>query len=105
MIAIAGVCFAGWERTYGGVGNEMAFSIRQTPDNGFIVAGSWESDEGNVLLIKIDDTGDTVFTRSYGGESYGGASSMDQASNGDFVVFGAKEDSLGEYGSIPVKNR
>ncbi len=43
-----------WTRTYGSVDDDCAYSIKNTPDNGFIIAGSTSS---GVYLIKTDSLG------------------------------------------------
>jgi hypothetical protein len=37
-----------WEKSLGGDSNEIAYSIKQTPDGGYIVAGSSNSINGDV---------------------------------------------------------
>jgi len=37
-----------WQKTYGGTSFESAFSIQQTPDGGFIVAGNSKSNNTDV---------------------------------------------------------
>ena len=65
-----------WTRTYGGTLNDYSHSIAQTRDGGYVLAG-WTNSFGagnyDVYLIKTDASGDTVWTRTYGGtsEDYG----------------------------------
>jgi hypothetical protein len=37
-----------WEKTFGGTRMEQAYSVRETPDGGYIVVGFSESDDGDV---------------------------------------------------------
>jgi hypothetical protein len=37
-----------WERSYGGSHNEVGNSVRQLTDGGYIIAGSSESDDGDI---------------------------------------------------------
>ncbi|MCP4632990.1 MAG: T9SS type A sorting domain-containing protein [candidate division Zixibacteria bacterium] len=59
-----------WTKTYGGIGSESAVNFRQTSDGGFIIVG-WTSTYGNgdldLWLIKTNEQGDTVWTKTYGG--------------------------------------
>ncbi len=59
-----------WTRTYGGSNDERAYSIQQTLDNGYIVAG-WTASFGaqgtDIYLVRTDSIGDTLWTRRYGG--------------------------------------
>jgi len=58
-----------WSRTYGGSGNEYAYSVKQTQDGGYIIAGYSDSFAPyyDVYIIKTDSNGDTVWTRTTGG--------------------------------------
>jgi hypothetical protein len=49
-----------WAKTYGGTNNERAYSVRQTSDGGYIVAGwtfSFGAGNGDLFLIKTDANG------------------------------------------------
>ncbi|HBU31209.1 MAG TPA: hypothetical protein DEB14_02670, partial [Dictyoglomus sp.] len=70
-----------WQKTYGGSNDDEAFSIQQTTDGGYIVAGWTESfGAGNrdVYIIKLDSNGNKVWEKTYGGEYYDRASSIQQ---------------------------
>jgi len=65
-----------WVRTYGGEGTDEAKCLRQTLDGGYIMAGkTWSFGEGNsdVYVIRTDENGDTLWTRTCGGaaDDYG----------------------------------
>ena len=80
-----------WTRTYGGTGYEYGYSVQQTSDGGYIVAGRTES-FGNglsdVYLIKTNASGDTLWTRTYGGANWDYGYSVQQTSDGGYVVTG-----------------
>ena len=60
-----------WERTYSGVPYDWASSIKETADGGYIIAGYTEcfgAQEGDVWVIKVDNSGDVLWERRYGGE-------------------------------------
>ncbi|MGC8814396.1 MAG: hypothetical protein ACP5QL_08340, partial [Dictyoglomus sp.] len=51
-----------WEKTYGGSKNDGAYSIQQTTDGGYIVAGytnSFGAGYGDFYIIKTDSEGNT----------------------------------------------
>jgi len=51
-----------WEKTYGGSKNDVAYSIQQTTDGGYIVAGvtnSFGAGDSDVYVIKMDSVGNT----------------------------------------------
>jgi len=60
---------AGWERVYGGAGDEQAFSIVQTADGGFIIAGIYNEElygQTDALFLKIDSSGELEWQSSFG---------------------------------------
>ena len=80
-----------WTRTYGGSLDDGAYSIQQTTDEGYIVAGSTLSFGAggyDFYLVKTNSQGDTVWTRTYGGSSYDGANSVQQTLDGGYIVAG-----------------
>ncbi len=112
-----------WTTTYGGISDDQGYSVQQTADGGYIVTGytsSYGTGEDNVCLIKTNGSGDTLWTRTYGGDSTSHGNAVRQTSDGGYIVagytnsFGAglndvyliKTDSLGDtlwtrtYGGI-----
>jgi len=60
------VMMAGWLKAYGA---GEGFSVQQTNDGGYIVAGTTKSlgdPQGDIWLLKFNDTGDTLWTKVYG---------------------------------------
>jgi hypothetical protein len=54
-----------WAKTYGGDGVSEGYSVQQTSDGGYIIAGSISSFDHNIYLIKTDANGDAVWTMTY----------------------------------------
>jgi hypothetical protein len=80
-----------WARSYGGAGVEQAYSVHQTSDGGFIVAGSTSSSGagGNdAWLIRLNQLGQIIWQKAYGtlGNDY--AVGAQQTTDGGFVVSG-----------------
>jgi hypothetical protein len=80
-----------WTRTYGGTGDDYGQSVQQTTDGGYIVAGQTSSSGAggyDVCVIKTDASGDTLWTRTYGGTGDDYGQSVQQTSDGGYVVAG-----------------
>ncbi|MCP4631383.1 MAG: T9SS type A sorting domain-containing protein, partial [candidate division Zixibacteria bacterium] len=80
-----------WTQTYGGASHDIAESVQQTTDGGYILGGYTESyGAGNrdFYLIKTDSSGDTLWTRTYGGAAYDYAESVQQTTDGGYIMTG-----------------
>lgn len=80
-----------WIRTYGGSFDDEAWSVDETTDAGFIVAGYTESfgvGGKDVYLVRVDSNGDTLWTKTFGGPQDDQAYSVQQTSDGGFIVAG-----------------
>jgi uncharacterized delta-60 repeat protein len=80
-----------WAKTYGGTGYDWAYSVQQTPDGGYIVAGyttSFGVGGGDIFLIKTDANGNVQWAKTYGGTGYDDAYSVQQTSDGGYIVAG-----------------
>ena len=80
-----------WNQTFGGREAEEAKSIQQTTDGGFIIAGSTAScgnGDEDVWLIKTDPWGNEEWNRTFGGSVLDNASSVQQTSDGGFIIAG-----------------
>jgi len=79
-----------WAKTYGGMNADFAYSVQQTSDGGYMVAGTTFSfgAGGDILLIKTDANGDIMWAKTYGGTNFDFASSVQQTSDGGYIVAG-----------------
>jgi len=83
-----------WDRTFGGGNDDRAYSIIQTKDGGYVVAGYTESrgaGKADVWVIKLDKDGNKVWDRTFGGYHPDEADSIVQARDGGYVVAGWTE--------------
>ncbi len=84
-----------WERTFGGSYNDMGRCVRQTDDGGFIVAGYHKkgpsTDSIDVYLIRTNASGDSLWTRTYGGNYWDEGYSVDLTLDGGCIVSGFSE--------------
>jgi hypothetical protein len=94
-----------WQKCLGGTNVDQAFSIQQTSDGGFIVAGGTWSNDGDMSgnhggsdywVVKLNSSGDIEWQKCLGGTDYDGASSIQQTSDGGFIVTGGKVSNDGD---------
>ncbi|HOP95404.1 MAG TPA: hypothetical protein PL130_06525 [Dictyoglomaceae bacterium] len=79
-----------WERSFGGENWTEANCIQETADGGYIVAGYIRSGTGdrNVYILKLDKDGNLNWERSFGGEDWEEASSIQQTADGGYITAG-----------------
>lgn len=86
-----------WQKCFGGSDQELATSVQQTSDGGFIVAGHSMSNDGDVTghkgsfdywIIKISAAGILQWQQSLGGSGTDFAYSVQQTSDGGLIVGG-----------------
>jgi hypothetical protein len=102
-----------WQKTYGGNSYDEAFSIKQTSDGGYIVAGSSASSTGDVVghlggddfwVLKLDNNGTVEWKNVLGGTGNEIARSIQQTADGGYFVAGYTEsddhDVSGNHGGF-----
>jgi len=94
-----------WQRSLGGSGDDVAYSIQQTSDGGFIVAGRSNSNDGDVSgnhgsadywVVKLNSSGEIVWQTSLGGSSWDFVPSIQQTADGGFIVAGGSTSNDGD---------
>jgi len=88
-----------WQKSLGGSGsNDRANAIQQTSDGGYIVAGTSDSTNGDVLenhgasdywIVKLNAVGTIQWQKSLGGNSFDEAKSIKQTLDGGYIVAGS----------------
>ena len=74
----------GWEQTYD---NGIGSSVVECSDGGFIISGSTSNqNEGNILLIKTNESGDNLWTKIFNNNGYG--HSVKELVNGGYIIAG-----------------
>jgi hypothetical protein len=80
-----------WNQTYGGTEPDIAFSVNQTSDGGYILAGetpSFGAGDYDFWLVKTDSSGNMEWNQTYGGTEVDWAWSMVVASDGGYALAG-----------------
>jgi len=80
-----------WQRAYGGNGPDMARSIQQTIDGGYVIAGYISPStlaERGFCVLKLDSAGDIEWQRACGGNDEDWPTSIQQTSDGGYIVAG-----------------
>ncbi len=78
-------------RTYGGDGYDAFRSVASTSDGGFVLAGvttSYGASMTDYYVVRTDSLGDTLWTRTYGGEGFDNAESVIATDDGSFAIIG-----------------
>ena len=83
-----------WEKTYGGTNWDILSKIKST-SNGYVVAGETRSNtisgfngDYDVYLLKIDNNGNTIWEKAFGGSNTDQAFSLDITSNYSYIIGG-----------------
>jgi hypothetical protein len=80
-----------WSNFWGGQGRDRAQDIVQTPDGGYAIAGYTNSAPAgyyDALLIRLNSSGDTLWTKRYGNSGFDDANTLVMHPDGGFVLGG-----------------
>jgi len=87
-----------WQKCLGGTASEEAYSVQQTNDDGYIIAGSANSNNGDVSgyrgaqdfwIVKLSNTGTIKWQKCLGGSDTEEARSVRQTNDGGYIVAGS----------------
>jgi hypothetical protein len=94
-----------WEKTLGSSHEDAAYSVRQTKDGGYVVAGMVGFKDGDVSsfhgnydawVAKLDSEGKLEWERTFGGSSAERAMSIDETTDGGYVFAGVSAGADGD---------
>ena len=88
-----------WSKIYGGFYHSYGYDVKQTADSGFILTGSSVSAGSlatDAYLIKTDKNGDTLWTKTIGGNGFYSGNSVEITYDGGYIICGySKQDTSG----------
>lgn len=95
-----------WQKALGGTGWEEAWAVQQTIDNGYIIAGRADSQDGDVSgnhngsadywVVKLDQAGSLEWQKCLGGSDEDLAYGVSQSFDGGFIVVGESKSNDGD---------
>ena len=100
-----------WQKSLGGTNEDVASSIIQTVDSGYIIAGSSSSKDGDVTsnhgdysndfwIVKLDIKGNLLWEKSLGGSGKEEATSIQQTTDKGYIVSGFSNSNDGDVTNI-----
>ncbi len=84
-----------WQKSYGGTGLDHAFGIAKTKDDTYIITGMSNSVDGDITknkgendvwVISIDDNGNKLWDKSFGGSQSEASSAIKSTSDGNYII-------------------
>ena len=105
MLKLTSTGTISWQKSYGGTDVEYPESVRETSDGGYIVVGFSRSVDGDVTgnhgyydywVLKLDHTGSLVWEKSYGGTTFDYGTSIEQTTDGGYIVAGISKSNDGD---------
>lgn len=71
--------------------NDAAYAVQQTRDNGYVITGyafSWVTGGPDIVRIKTDSSGDTLWTKTYGDIHHDVGYVVRQLSDNGYIIAG-----------------
>jgi hypothetical protein len=102
-----------WQKCLGGSLNEWGYSVCQTNDGGYILAGVTRSNDGDVSgnhgnedfwVVKLNSTGNIEWQKCLGGSEFEDAYSIEQTNDGGYIVTGVTGSNNGDVQGLNGTN-
>lgn len=97
-----------WDKRFGGTGADHLYAVEQTTDGGYILGGvswsesggdktqdNWSKDTADFWIVKVDSAGSKQWDRRYGGYNSDFFQSLQQTSDGEYILGGWSESGIG----------
>ena len=94
----------------GGSADDSGMSVTRTSDGGFLIAGNFNSLNGDfgglsigaqdLYAAKLDGNGDVTWIRAFGGNNIDGALDVIEDSEGNFVIAGYSSSNTGTFSGL-----
>ena len=96
-----------WEKSFGGSGIDTGHAAVKTNDGNYLIAGAAISDDGDISnskgnsdawVIKINDNGEMLWEKSFGGSGFDAAWAIDKGNGifGTYIIAGNSKSSDGD---------
>jgi Secretion system C-terminal sorting domain len=94
-----------WQKTFGGTSQDLAQSVQQTLDGGYIVAGQTLSNDGDVTnnhgtsdcwIIKLNNLGIISWQKTFGGTVSDSVNKIENTTDGGYIFLGRTESNNGD---------
>lgn len=91
-----------WRRYFGGSNNDRSYDALETPDGGFLMTGTSESEDFDKLdfkgsydywAVRLTATGDLLWTKSFGGEEIDNSYASILTNDGNYIMVGDSRSS------------
>jgi hypothetical protein len=86
-----------WRRYFGGTNNDRGYGAVQTSDGGFLMVGSSESTDYDIIddkgsydlwAVRLDANGNKLWTKSFGGSEIDGGWGVTKTRDGNYLMVG-----------------
>ena len=95
-----------WDKTFGGSGEEEAFSVIPTSDGGYALIGKTTSKgdvQGDVWMVKTDANGNKTWDKKFGGSNTQFGKSIIQTSDGYLIAGATRSKGAGNDDMYVIK--
>ncbi len=105
VVKLTNIGIIEWQKSLGGSSDELASSITQTNDGGYIVVGYSSSNDGDVSgnhgytdywVVKLTNNGAIEWQKSIGGSGSEEAITIQQTNEGEYIVAGRTDSNDGD---------